>query len=79
MLQQEVRELAIYNAIISTVATGSTKLSEISSKVGEETSACSAYLKNLISLGIIKKETPFAFLPIWALSLRKSASSICGS
>ena len=60
LLQQEVREPAIYNAIISAVATGSTKLSEISSKIGEETSACSAYLKNLISLGIIKKETPFA-------------------
>ncbi|MHB1452665.1 MAG: ATP-binding protein [Saccharofermentanales bacterium] len=60
LLQQEVREPAIYNAIISAVATGSTRLSEISSKVGEETSACSVYLKNLISLGIIKKETPFA-------------------
>jgi len=59
LLQQEVREPAIYNAIISAVATGSTKLSEIGGKVGEETSACSAYLKNLISLGIIKKETPF--------------------
>ncbi|NCB42111.1 MAG: ATP-binding protein [Clostridia bacterium] len=60
LLQQEVREPALYNAVISAVATGSTKLSEISSKVGEETSVCSAYLKNLISLGIIKKETPFA-------------------
>lgn len=58
LLKQEVREPAIYNAIISAIATGSSKLSEISSKVGEETSACSAYLKNLISLGIIKKETP---------------------
>lgn len=58
LLKQEVREPAIYNAIISAVAMGSTKLSEISSKAGEETSACSAYLKNLISLGIIKKETP---------------------
>ncbi|MCL2013522.1 MAG: ATP-binding protein [Oscillospiraceae bacterium] len=58
LLKQEVREPAIYNAIITAVATGSTKLSEISGKVGEETSACSAYLKNLISLGIIKKETP---------------------
>lgn len=60
LLRHEVREPAVYNAIISVVATGSTKLSEIASKVGEETSACSAYLKNLISLGIIKKETPFA-------------------
>jgi AAA+ ATPase superfamily predicted ATPase len=58
LLKQEVREPAIYNALITAIATGSTKLSEISGKVGEETSACSVYLKNLISLGIIKKETP---------------------
>lgn len=58
LLQQEVREPAVYNAIISVIATGSTKLSEIAGKVGEETSACSAYLKNLISLGIIRKEMP---------------------
>jgi AAA+ ATPase superfamily predicted ATPase len=60
LLKQEVREPAIYNAIITAIATGSTKLSEISSKVGAETSACSAYIKNLISLGIIRRETPFA-------------------
>lgn len=60
LLQQEVREPAIYNAIISAVATGSTKLSEIGNKTGEETSACAAYLKNLITLGIIKKETPYS-------------------
>ena len=35
-------------------------MSEIASKVGEETGACAAYLKNLIALGIVKKETPFA-------------------
>lgn len=60
LLKQEVREPAIYNAIITAIATGRTKLSEISSKVGEETSACATYIKNLISLGIVKKETPFA-------------------
>ncbi len=60
LIKQEVREPAIYNAIITAIATGSTKLSEISSKVGEETSACVAYIKNLISLGIVRKETPFA-------------------
>ena len=60
LLKQEVREPAIYNAIITAIATGSTKLSEISSKVGEETSACATYIKNLISLGIVRKETPFA-------------------
>ncbi|MDD2235364.1 MAG: ATP-binding protein [Desulfitobacteriaceae bacterium] len=60
LLKQEVREPAIYNAIITAIATGSTRLFEISAKVGEETSACAAYIRNLISLGIIKKETPFA-------------------
>ena len=59
LIRQEVREPALYNAIIAAIATGCTKLSEISSKVGAETSACSAYIKNLISLGIIKKVTPF--------------------
>lgn len=58
LLKQEVREPAIYNAIITAIATGSTRISEIASKVREETSACSAYIKNLISLGIVKKETP---------------------
>lgn len=59
LLKQEVREPAIYNAIITAVATGHSRMSEISTKVGESTTVCSGYLKNLISLGIIKKETPY--------------------
>lgn len=59
LLRQEVREPAIYNAIINAIATGSSKMSEISNKVGEETSACATYVKNLITLGILKKETPY--------------------
>lgn len=59
LLKQEVREPAIYNAIITAIANGASKLSEIASKVGEETSVCSAYIKNLISLEIIKKESPY--------------------
>lgn len=59
LLKQEVREPAIYNAIISAIASGSSKMSEISGKVGEETSVCTQYIKNLISLGIIRRETPF--------------------
>lgn len=38
------------------IATGASKLSEISTKVGEDTSVCATYIKNLISLGIVKKE-----------------------
>ena len=59
LLKQEVREPAIYNAIITAVATGHSKMSEISTKAGESTTVCSGYLKNLIDLGIIKKETPY--------------------
>lgn len=59
LLKQEVREAALYNAVITAIANGSTKVSEIAGKVGEETSACTACLKKLISLGIIKRETPF--------------------
>ena len=59
LLKQEVREPSIYNAIITAVATGASKLSEISSKVGEDTSVCATDIKNLIALGIIKKETPY--------------------
>ena len=59
LLKQEVREPALYNAIITAIATGASRMSEISGKVGEETNICSAYVKNLVSLGIIQKETPY--------------------
>lgn len=59
LLKQEVREPSIYNAIISAIAAGATKMNEIAGKVGEDTSVCSAYVKNLIMLGIVKKESPY--------------------
>ena len=59
LLKQEVREPAIYTAIITAIANGHSRMSEISTKVGEDTNVCSNYLKNLMNLGIIKKETPY--------------------
>lgn len=59
LLKQEVREPAVYNAIITAIAGGASRLSEISAKVGEDTSVCASYLKNLLSLGLIRKETPY--------------------
>lgn len=59
LLKQEVREPAIYTAIITAIATGHSRMSEISTKVGEDTNVCSNYLKNLINLGFIQKETPY--------------------
>ena len=45
LLKQEVREPALYNAIITAIATGASRMSEISGKVGESTNICSAYVK----------------------------------
>ena len=59
LLKQEVREPAIYNAVITAIATGASKISEISTKVGETSSTCVAYVKNLVALGIVRKEVPY--------------------
>ncbi|MDY4588716.1 MAG: ATP-binding protein [Oscillospiraceae bacterium] len=59
LLKQEVREPGIYTALITAIATGSSRMSEISTKIGESTNVCSTYLKNLINLGIVWKETPY--------------------
>lgn len=59
LLKQEVREPAIYTAVISAIATGSSRMSEICSKVGEETNKVSTYIKNLLLLGIVQKESPY--------------------
>lgn len=59
LLKQEVREPAIYNAVITAIATGASKMNEISGKIDEDTSVCATYIKNLISLGIVKKEMPY--------------------
>lgn len=59
LLKQEVREPAIYTAIITAIAAGATRISEISTKIGEDTSVCSTYIKSLIHLGIIQKESPY--------------------
>lgn len=71
LLKQEVREPAIYTAIITAIAGGASRMSEISSKVGEDTNVCASYIKNLISLGIVQKETPYG-----VKSSRKSLYSI---
>lgn len=58
---EELREPAIYTSIISAVAGGAVRLSEISGKAGEDTNVCATYIKNLINLGIIEKETHYLF------------------
>lgn len=58
LLKQELREPAIYNSVISAIAAGASRSNEISTKVGVESGVCAKYLKVLLDLGILKKETP---------------------
>ena len=63
LLKQELREPAIYNSVISAIVGGAGRLNEISAKVGLESGICTKYLKVLLNLGILKKETPVAEKP----------------
>ncbi len=63
LLKQELREPAMYNSIISAIAGGAVRLNEIATKVGPESGVCTKYLKVLLDLGILKKETPITEKP----------------
>ena len=58
LLKQELREPALYNSIITAIAGGASRVNEIVTKTGIESGPCAKYLKVLIDLGIVKKETP---------------------
>ena len=63
LLKQELREPAIYNSVITAIAGGASHANEIATKVGIESAVCAKYLKVLLDLGIIKKETPITEKP----------------
>ena len=58
ILRQELREPNNYNAIITQIANGATKLSEISDKARIDMPQCSKYINILIKLDILKKNHP---------------------
>lgn len=58
LLKQELREPALYNSIITAIAGGASRVNEIVTKTGIESGPCTKYLKVLMELGIVKKETP---------------------
>lgn len=58
LLKQELREPAIYNSVITAVAGGASHSNKIATKVGIESPICAKYLKVLLDLGILVKETP---------------------
>ncbi len=63
LLKQELREPSIYNAIIKSIAEGSSRLNEITTKVGETSGTCTNYIQTLMEIGIVKKETPITEKP----------------
>ncbi|MDR1765873.1 MAG: ATP-binding protein [Lachnospiraceae bacterium] len=73
LLKQELREPAQYNAIITAVATGSSKINEIETKTHIDSGTCAKYLKNLSDLGIVKRETPI----LDSLNSRRSIYRLC--
>jgi AAA+ ATPase superfamily predicted ATPase len=58
LLKQELRIPHTYNAIITAIADGSSRLNEIATRAGIETSQCSKMLNNLGGLELVKKEVP---------------------
>lgn len=58
LMKQELREPMTYHSIISAIASGASKLNEIATKTGLETSGCSNQLSSLIALEIVCRETP---------------------
>lgn len=58
LLKQELRETSVYNTIIEAIALGNNSFSDILSKTKLEKSKLSVYLKNLIEISIVEKESP---------------------
>lgn len=47
-----------YHSIVSAIAGGASKLNEIATRTGLETSGCSNQISSLIALGIVRREVP---------------------
>ena len=58
LLKQELKSPQTYNGIIAAIAGGASRVNEIASKAGIETSQCSNMLTTLLGLEIVKKESP---------------------
>lgn len=56
--KQELKDPASYHSIITAIASGASRMSEIATKTGLESSGCSNQIATLIALGIVKKEYP---------------------
>jgi AAA+ ATPase superfamily predicted ATPase len=58
LLKMELREPAMYNSIFEAIATGSSRLNDISRRIGEEQTKCSKYIRTLRHMRLVDKVTP---------------------
>ncbi len=58
LLKQELREPAVYNSVLTAIAGGASRPNEIATKIGLEPAVCVKYLRVLMELEILQKETP---------------------
>ncbi len=58
LLRDEKKDSCFYYSILRAIADNKTRLSEISNSIGIESGLCSVYMKSLMEMGFVKKETP---------------------
>lgn len=59
LLREELREPAGYNAILSAIAEGASRFSQIASKVNMSSAATDAHLRRLMELELVARRVPF--------------------
>lgn len=74
LLKQELNNPAVYQTLLQAIAGGASRLNELAQAISKETSAATAYVNQLIELGIVVKETPVTEKPG-----RKTIYSLCDS
>ncbi|GHV80570.1 ATPase AAA [Spirochaetia bacterium] len=58
LLKEELRRPQVYNAIIEAIAKGQTRLNDIVTKTGIPRDKCLKYIRSLLELHILTRETP---------------------
>ena len=58
-IRMELRELSVYNTILSAIASGHRKLNELYQFTGYSRAKISVYMKHLMELGVIEKVVSF--------------------
>ena len=63
LLQQELREPSVYNSVITAIATGASRLNEISTKINEDSAKTIKYIKTMMEMRILHRSCPFGENP----------------